>query len=70
MGAFYTIKENNMPGPVMGGYKQGAPITHPDTQPDEAGVPNRAKPAGAVPRTTQHNFEGNKTVGGNPRKAH
>jgi hypothetical protein len=59
-----------MSGPVMGGYKQGTPIPHPETQPDEVGAPSRAKPAGAVPRTSQHNFEEHKTVGGNPRKAH
>lgn len=59
-----------MPGPTMGGFKQGSPITHPETQPDEAGIPARAKPAGMVPPGDQHNFEEHNVVGGNPRKAH
>jgi hypothetical protein len=59
-----------MTGPVIGAMKKGPIITNPDTQPDEAGEPHRAAPAGPVPRTTQHNFEEHKTVGANPRKAH
>lgn len=57
-------------GPVIGAMKKGPIITNPSTQPDEAGAPQRAKPAGAVPRGNQHQFEGNKRVGANPQKAH
>lgn len=62
-------------GPVVGGYKQGTPITNPTFQPDpDEGsmpeVPVRAAPAGAVPRGEQHSFEAHNVVGANPQKAH
>lgn len=56
--------------PVVGKYKQGAIITHAPAQPDEAGTPSRAPESAPAPKGEANPFEGNKTVGANPRKAH
>lgn len=52
---------------IVGKYKQGEIITHPDAQVDETGAPHRAAPAGPVPRGQQHQQEQNKTVGKNSK---
>ena len=57
-----------MPGPEVGKMHKGEPITHATTQPDEAGAPHRAAPAGVVPRGEQHAQDAHQTVGRNDRK--
>ena len=57
-------------GPVIGQIKKGGITTHPDAQPDQAGTPHRAAPAAVPPAGEVDPREGNKSVGGNPRKAH
>jgi hypothetical protein len=59
-----------MSGPVVGKMHKGEPITRPAVEPDEAGAPHRAAPAGPVPRGIQHEKEEHKTTRRNPRKAH
>lgn len=54
--------------PNMGHYKQGGMTTQPNTAPGEAGVPNRAKPAGSVPRGEQHQQAPMGTSGANEKK--
>lgn len=54
----------------IGHYQQGGMTTQPNYQPDEAGVPGRAKPAGSVPRGEQHQQEAIKTSGANDKKMH
>lgn len=54
----------------IGRYQQGGHTTQANFQPDEAGVPNRAKPAGSVPRGEQHQRASMGASGANDKKMH
>jgi hypothetical protein len=44
----------------IGAYQQGKPIPHAEDQPHEAGVPQRAKPAGVAPGDSRPKREAHK----------
>lgn len=57
-------------GKNIGRYQQGGMKTQPNFTPCECDTPNRAAPAGAVPRGEQHQKQTITTVGGNDKKMH
>lgn len=57
-------------GKNIGKYQQGDIKTQPNFVPCDCNEPNRAAPAGAVPRGEQHQKQPISTVGGNDVKMH
>lgn len=54
----------------IGRYQQGGMKTQPNFTPCDCNEPNRAAPAGAVPRGEQHQKQPIATSGANDKKMH